>query len=25
DGFSRGISFGNDDFSIDNLDPLKKN
>ncbi|XP_013176892.1 PREDICTED: PTB domain-containing adapter protein ced-6 isoform X2 [Papilio xuthus] len=25
DGFSRGISFGNEDFSIDNLDPLKKN
>ncbi|KAI8441532.1 hypothetical protein MSG28_015120 [Choristoneura fumiferana] len=25
DGFSRGITFGNDDFSIDNLDPLKKN
>ncbi|CAG9573698.1 unnamed protein product [Danaus chrysippus] len=25
DGFSRGISFGNDDFSIENLDPLKKN
>ncbi|XP_038217623.1 PTB domain-containing adapter protein ced-6 isoform X2 [Zerene cesonia] len=25
DGFSRGISFGNDDFSIDNLDPIKKN
>ncbi|XP_039747741.1 PTB domain-containing adapter protein ced-6 isoform X2 [Pararge aegeria] len=25
DGFSRGISFGNDDFSIDNLDPFKKN
>lgn len=25
DGFSRGISFGNDDFSIDQLDPLKKN
>lgn len=25
DGFTRGISFGNDDFSIDNLDPLKKN
>ncbi|XP_053621677.1 PTB domain-containing adapter protein ced-6 isoform X2 [Plodia interpunctella] len=24
DGFSRGITFGNDDFSIDNLDPLKK-
>ncbi|CAH0404216.1 unnamed protein product [Chilo suppressalis] len=23
DGFSRGITFGNDDFSIDNLDPLK--
>ncbi|XP_030765145.1 PTB domain-containing adapter protein ced-6 isoform X1 [Sitophilus oryzae] len=22
-GFSRGISFGNDDFSLDNLDPLK--
>ncbi|KAJ2939369.1 hypothetical protein O0L34_g13464 [Tuta absoluta] len=25
DGFSRGITFGNDDFSIDHLDPLKKN
>ncbi|CAH2056425.1 unnamed protein product, partial [Iphiclides podalirius] len=25
DGFSRGISFGNEDFSIDHLDPLKKN
>ncbi|XP_061726669.1 PTB domain-containing adapter protein ced-6 isoform X1 [Cydia pomonella] len=25
DGFSRGITFGNDDFSIDNFDPLKKN
>lgn len=25
DGFSRGITFGNDDFSIDQLDPLKKN
>ncbi|XP_028033779.1 PTB domain-containing adapter protein ced-6 [Bombyx mandarina] len=25
DGFTRGITFGNDDFSIDNLDPLKKN
>ncbi|KAF7270174.1 PTB domain-containing adapter protein ced-6 isoform X2 [Rhynchophorus ferrugineus] len=22
-GFSRGISFGNDNFSLDNLDPLK--
>ncbi|GJQ88377.1 putative phosphotyrosine-binding domain, phosphotyrosine-interaction (PI) domain protein [Trypoxylus dichotomus] len=22
-GFSRGISFGNDDFSLESLDPLK--
>jgi len=24
DGFSRGISFGNDDFSLESLDPLRK-
>ena len=23
DGFSRGLSIGNDDFSLDDLDPLK--
>ncbi|KAJ9591282.1 hypothetical protein L9F63_002185, partial [Diploptera punctata] len=24
DGFSRGLSFGNDDFSLESLDPLRK-
>ncbi|EEC00296.1 hypothetical protein IscW_ISCW024028 [Ixodes scapularis] len=24
DGFSRGLSFGKDDFSVETLDPLSK-
>jgi len=23
DGFSRGLSFGNEDFSLESLDPLR--